>query len=241
MGRSAATGIRLSVIETGSGVPLLLLPGGPGLANYLLPLAELLDPPCRVILPDLRGTGGSEAVLPYEVSTFIADLERLRQELELSAWAVGGHSFGADLSLAYALEHPSTTTGVLSISGTGVQDDRQWHAAYEAGRAAGRDPDHLGETPFNAEVQRAGLASWRTYIKQSDLLRRIATLSIPVLAIHGSEDVRPRWPAEQVIQLLLDGRMVVVEGAGHWPWVTHPMQTQEAGGLFLQSLLHSAG
>lgn len=234
MGRSTASGIQLSVTETGTGAPLVLLPGGPGLANYLRPLAEVLAPHARIILPDPRGTGASEAVPPYEVSTCIADLERLRQELELPAWAVGGHSFGADLALAYALEHPSVITGVLSIAGTGVQDDRQWHAAYEAGRAAGRDPDHLDAMPFDADVHRAGLASWREYIKQPDLLRRLATLPTPVLAISGSEDVRPRWPMEQVVRLLPDGRMVVVDGAGHWPWVTHPTQTLEATGHFLR-------
>jgi proline iminopeptidase len=218
--------------------PLILLPGGPGLGNYLGPLAELVASDARTILPDPPAVGGSQ-VGPEAIVAMISELEGLRAEMSLRKWIVGGHSFGADLALAYALEHPDRVAGVLSISGTGVQDDRQWHAAYEAGRAAGRDPDHLDGIAFDADAHRTGLAAWRAYIKQPDLLRRIARLPVPFQAVYGSEDVRPNWPNEQLAGLVPDGRMTVIEGAGHWPWLTHPRETVAITRGFLERVLGS--
>ncbi len=77
--------------------------------------------------------------------------------------------------------------------------DRQWHAAYETGKATGRDPVPALDYPFNPEVNRAANTSWRTYIKHPMLLRRIAELRVPLLAVSGSEDVRPDWPVQQLV------------------------------------------
>jgi proline iminopeptidase len=208
----------------GQGPALVLLPGGPGLENYLKPLAELLAPHAQITLPDppaVRSIDPSQAT----IVAMTTELERLRADSGLTKWLVGGHSFGADLALAYALEHPDRTAGVLSICGTGVQDDRQWHAAYEAGRAEGRDPDHLDGIGFDADAHRLGLAAWRAYIKQPGLLARIGRLGAPLWAMYGSEDVRPRWPMDQVVALVSHGRMAVIDEAGHWPWLTHPRET----------------
>lgn len=208
----------------GRGPALVLLPGGPGLDNYLGPLAELLAPHARVILPD-PPSGGDGSPGPAVIVAMTAELDRLRADADLATWLVGGHSFGADLALAYALEHPDRTAGVLSICGTGVQDDRQWHAAYEAGRAEGRDPDYIDGICFDADAHRVCLAAWRAYIKQPDLLARIGRLPTELQAVYGSEDVRPRWPMDQLTALVPSGRMDVIDGAGHWPWLTHPRQT----------------
>jgi proline iminopeptidase len=208
----------------GRGPALLLLPGGPGLRNYLKPLADLLAPHTEVLLPDSPSLGASQPS-PAAIVAMTTELDQLRAESGLATWLVGGHSFGADLALAYALEHPDRTAGVLSICGTGVQDDRQWHAAYEAGRADGRDPDHLEGNGFDADAHRIGLAAWRAFIKQPDLLARIGGLTTPLWAVYGSEDVRPRWPMDQVVALVPHGRMEVIHGAGHWPWRTHPRET----------------
>ncbi|HYI67340.1 MAG TPA: alpha/beta fold hydrolase [Candidatus Limnocylindrales bacterium] len=203
---------------------LVLLPGGPGLENYLKPLADLLAPHTEVLLPDPPSVGARQPD-PATIVAMTTELDRLRADSGLARWLVAGHSFGADLALAYAMEHPDRTAGLLSICGTGVQDDRQWHAAYEAGRAEGRDPDHLDGIGFDADRHQLDLAAWRAYIKQPGLLARIGRLTTPLWAIYGSEDVRPRWPMDQIVALVPQGRMEVIHGAGHWPWLTHPGET----------------
>ncbi len=113
------------------------------------------------------------------------------------------------------LEYSDRARALIYISGTGVQDDRQWHTAYEAGRAAGQDPPPVFDYPFNPEVNRAVNTSWRSYIKHPLLLRRISDLHVPTLTLHGGKDIRPAWPIQQLANLLPNARYEAIEG-----WLT---------------------
>jgi proline iminopeptidase len=217
----AVNGAKLWVAEQGAGPPIVLCSGGAGLCDYLGPVAATVDDVAQVYRFDPRGCGRSSATPPYDMPTLLADLDALRSTMGHERWVVAGHSFGADLALAYALEHTARVRALVYISGTGVQDDRQWHAAYEAGRAAGRDPLPAFEYPFNPQVNQVANTSWREYIKHPLLLRRIGELRVPVLALYGSEDVRPSWPTQQLVHLLPNARYEVVEGAAHCLWLTH--------------------
>lgn len=230
-------GAEIWVAEQGTGVPCLLCPGGPGLADYLGPVAALIQDVSHVYRFDPRGCGRSSRDPPFDIETLSGDIEAIRLALGVGPWVVGGHSFGADLALAYALEHPDSVRGLLYISGTGLQDDRQWHEAYEAGRAAGRDPVPALPFVLEPDVHRAGLASWRSYLKQPQLLKRVSQLGVPTLAIHGGEDVRPMWPVEQVVHLLPDARLETIPAASHCQWLTHP---EELAGR-LRSFLTEVG
>jgi proline iminopeptidase len=207
-------------------------------SDYLEPLAELMSDVFESILIDLPGSGRSPAVDPPDLESLVAAIDEVRVTLGLERWLVGGHSFGADLALAYALERPRHTRAVLAISPTGVQDDRDWHRAYAAGRHSGRDQVPTSVFGVNREVHRAALASWRGYIKQPGLLRRLAELSVPYLAVLGSEDVRPSWPVVQIVALVPAGEVVGIQGAGHCPWWSHAAELREAIVRFVALRIH---
>ncbi|WP_210493117.1 alpha/beta fold hydrolase [Patulibacter sp. SYSU D01012] len=128
----AVPGARLWTATSGRGVPLVLCHGGPGLSDNLGPLAGLLDDVALVHRYDQRGGGRSSAAGPFDVATFVADLEALRTHWGHERWIVGGHSWGAVLALLYALEHPDRVLGVVSVSGTGVRWG--WQAATRTHR-----------------------------------------------------------------------------------------------------------
>ncbi len=67
----------------------------------------------------------------------IADLEAVRRALDIEAWIVLGHSLGSDLAVRYALDHPDRVRGVVGVAGHGLHRDREWSAAYEAGKKNG--------------------------------------------------------------------------------------------------------
>jgi proline iminopeptidase len=75
--------------------------------------------------------------------------------------------------------------------------------------------------PYNAEVNRIGNRDYKVYIKQRRLLRRLAELDTPMLAIAGGRDIRPHWPVEQLANLMPNARFELFEEAGHVPWFTH--------------------
>ncbi len=111
-------GGELSIVEIGSGHPLILLHGGPGLDHHefrpwLDPLAEQ---GFRLIFVDQRGQGLSPRVDPSTLSiqVFAQDVDRLARALELDSYALLGHSFGAIIALSHALERGSAGHYVIS-------------------------------------------------------------------------------------------------------------------------------
>ncbi|MCY1702853.1 MULTISPECIES: alpha/beta fold hydrolase [Deinococcus] len=200
----------------------MLLYGGPGCVNYLRPVADLL-PEWHCILPDPRAVGGSSGE-PQGVMGELADLESLRESLGLRSWSVLGHSWGADLGLAYALEYPGCVQRLVCLAGTGRHNDRDWSAAYQASK-------HLEaefRVEWNGAVGQALLTDWRQYVKQPTLLGRLARLKVSVTFLHMERDIRPPWFVRQLAELLPEGRFAELPGAGHYAWLTHGPQLQEA-------------
>lgn len=129
----------------GSATPLLVLHGGPGMPSYYLePLAGLAgDRP--VVLYDQLGCGRSDTpddASLWTVSRAVAEVDAVRRELALGRVHILGHSWGAFLALAYAMEFgDSVASLVLSsplVSVSGWMDD--------ASELVGRLPGPLRRT-----------------------------------------------------------------------------------------------
>lgn len=72
-------GVRLWTTVQGKGIPMVLCHGGPGGYDYLSAIADTVSDLCQVVRYDQRGSGRSQPVGPYDVSTFVDDLEGLRK------------------------------------------------------------------------------------------------------------------------------------------------------------------
>lgn len=95
------------------GKPVVFLHGGPGgglIPNY----RRYFNPEkWRIILLDQRGCGQSIPFAEIRENTtwdLVSDIEKLREHLSISKWAVFGGSWGSTLALAYAIKHPSACT-----------------------------------------------------------------------------------------------------------------------------------
>ena len=124
-------GARLWVASNGSGAPLVLCHGGPGLHDDLGDVAAMVDDIHTVYRWDQRGSGRSSPVGPYTIARFVADLDALRRHYGHERWIVGGHSWGANLALFYTLAHPEHVQALLYLSGTGLAWPK-WKGAYRA-------------------------------------------------------------------------------------------------------------
>ena len=83
---------------------------------------------------------------------------------------------------------------------------------------------------------RAGNASWREFIKRPMLPRRIVDLMLPTLVVHGSEDIRPSWPAHQIANLMPNARFELIEGAEHHLEPTRPDDLRQRLRSFLRDV-----
>ncbi|MDQ3656726.1 MAG: alpha/beta hydrolase [Chloroflexota bacterium] len=226
---------RMWVSDEGTGQPVVLCNGGPGCGDYLQPVASMMSDLARVIRFEPRGCGRSEPGGPYGLATSLADLDAIRESFGFERWIMGGHSAGAFLALAYCLEYHERVAGVLYLSGAGIQNDRQWHTAYQEGKEAGRELAIEEQFLPNREVNRIGNESARAFCREPRLLRRIADIDTPFLAVQGSDDIRPNWPVEQLVHLIPGARIQIIDGAGHNLWLTHPAEVREAMRPFVQA------
>jgi proline iminopeptidase len=133
-------GATLWTARQGSGPPVVLLHGGPGLWDYLGPVAEMIDGLATVYRYDQRACGRSSGGPPYTLDEAVADLEALRGHWGQERWILLGHSWGATLGLAYALAHPEHTLALIYMSGTGIYAN--WREEFHANRQARTSPEH---------------------------------------------------------------------------------------------------
>ena len=133
-----ANGVSLWTETQGIGPPVVLCHGGPGIYDYLEPVAAMIDDLATVHRYDQRGCGRSQDSLPYDIATFVADLDALRAHWGYGSWTVIGHSWGATLALMYAIRRPKRVSRLGYLSGTGI--DPAWHGEYRRNREAKLSP-----------------------------------------------------------------------------------------------------
>jgi proline iminopeptidase len=210
-------------VVKGVGIPVFLCNGGPGSPDYLGPVADMIDDVARVIRFEQRGCGRSEHKPPYDLTTCLSDIENIRTYYSIDEWVIGGHSWGANLALAYALTYPQRVSGIIYMAGNGIQHDREWSEAYKKAREEKGEqmPDNI--PPGNDEVNKEGNDSWYKFIKKPELLKEISELDIPALFISGRFDIRPSWPAEQIARLMPDASFTNID-AEHYIWLFQPDQ-----------------
>lgn len=111
------TGVRIHLLEKGSGPPVVLIHGTGINAAFFLPLLTQLEG-IRAIVPDRPGQGLSDRIdFPRHryFETAIAWVDRLLDALELNAVVLLGHSAGGVWALRYALAHPDRVTRLVLI------------------------------------------------------------------------------------------------------------------------------
>jgi pimeloyl-ACP methyl ester carboxylesterase len=110
-----AGGLRVHVAEAGQGDPVLLLHGWPQHWFMWRGVIERLAPQFRLIAPDLRGFGWTEAPGEgYHPDTFAEDQIALLDALEIETAKVIGHDWGGYTSLLMGVRHPDRIERVLA-------------------------------------------------------------------------------------------------------------------------------
>jgi proline iminopeptidase len=226
--RVGVNGTSLWLAAEGNGPPMVLIHGGPGASSdYLLPVSAMLADVARVYRYDQRGCGRSDRAGPYDVLTAVDDLEAIREHLQHETWTLLGHSYGALLSLAYAVKYPQRVRGLIYACGTGI--DNTWKAEYRRNRdRSPAEPLPDFGFPGNEEVNRVGNAAIETFLAAADLEHRLPRILTPGVVIHGEADLRPQWAAERVAWLLPNARFLAIANAPHYIWLTHAAEFREA-------------
>ncbi len=166
------------------GRPVLFLHGGPG-AGAGAVHRRFFDPHhWRIIIFDQRGAGRSRPLGGLDANTtphLVADIEVLRDYLDIDRWLLFGGSWGSTLALAYAQAHCARVIGlVLRGVFLGRKSEVDWflhglaavfpeaHAAFVGHLAPAERRDVLGAylmrlTHTDPAVQMAAARAWSVY------------------------------------------------------------------------------
>lgn len=177
-----------------SGIPLLVVHGGPGAPHdYLEPLAALADER-PVIFYDQLGCGNSdkpEDASLWVIERFVEEIRRLRDALKLRRLHVLGQSWGSSLAIEYMLTKQPAGVMSMVLSAPLVSASR-WIEDQKA--YLSELPDDVQEVIRNAEAsgafqsaqyQHAMMQYYKRHVCRLDrwpecLNRTLAKLAYPV-------------------------------------------------------------
>jgi pimeloyl-ACP methyl ester carboxylesterase len=113
-GYAEVNGTRLHYLVGGQGSPVVLLHGYAETGHMWSPLMPLLARRHSVIVPDLRGAGGSDRPPGgYDKVNMAKDVHELTTALGFGRVAVVGHDIGLMVAYAYAAQFPEDTERVV--------------------------------------------------------------------------------------------------------------------------------
>lgn len=115
-GLKEINGTQLYIKVIGSGEPLLIVHGGPGLNHqYFLPFLEPLARKYQLIFYDQRSTGASQLDVKanMNIKTFVEDMEGIRIAFGYDKINILAHSWGSIPAAAYMIAHPEHVQSMI--------------------------------------------------------------------------------------------------------------------------------
>lgn len=110
--------LRMSIMEAGrSGPAVVLLHGFPQSSRLWLPVAARLAGRARVVAPDMRGAGETDApVGGYDSTSVSRDVLGLLDELRVDRAVLVAHDWSALVGFDLCLAHPERFSGYVAIA-----------------------------------------------------------------------------------------------------------------------------
>jgi 3-oxoadipate enol-lactonase/4-carboxymuconolactone decarboxylase len=231
----------LAVVDFGGPAdgPLILL--GPSLGTSAATLwggvADRLVEHARLVAWDLPGHGRSAPAEAFTIADVAAAVLAIADGLGAETFHYAGDSVGGAVGLQLALDAPHrVSTATLMCTGAVIGTPDGWRDRAATVRAEGISPmvdaapgrwfapallkrrpgvvamlvDGLGRThPESYAKTCEALATF-------DVVRRLAEITTPILAVAGRDDVpTPPESLQRIASGVVDGELVVLDGVGH--------------------------
>lgn len=241
--------VKLQYLRQGSGTPLVLLHGFPLDHGIWAPVVPLLENDFELLLPDLRGFGGSISnTAEYSLSDMADDVIQLLDHLGIEKAVIAGHSMGGYIALACAKSY-SDRLLELGLIATQALPDTPDHKKSRYQTVA--QIEELGVEPLvenmaeklssDASLRevlsnlirhqpKAGvLCALKALAERPDQTLTLKLLQKPVLIVHGDADLLiPVDRAREMKDLKPNSILVVIPKAGHMPMMENPAEIAAA-------------
>jgi pimeloyl-ACP methyl ester carboxylesterase len=241
-------GGRIAYDLAGAGPLIIAAPGmGDLRAVYRFMIPALVEAGYRVAAMDLRGHGDSDATFPsYDDAAAGSDMIALATRLGPPAVLIG-NSMAGGAAVWAAAEAPDLVAGLVLIDPFVRNTDigfwkmlafragllRPWGpavwSAYYAGSYPGRPPADLAghRARIREGLRRPG--HWRAFVATTHTSHlpaeaRLGQVHARTLVVMGNKDHDFADPEAEarLVAGRLNGRTVIVQGAGHYPQAEYP-------------------
>lgn len=238
--RTAVNGIQVAYTDAGGGAPLLFVHGFPLSRGSWSKQVEAFKTSYRVIAPDLRGLGESEATAgPVPMIRFADDLHALLQHLGTGPAILVGHSMGGYVALAFAKAYAQDLRALVLVGTKAGADTPEGAAARRATaekvRAQGSSvvveamaPKMLSAGNTDAAMA-AAVRGFMTRSKPEGVIGALLGMAerpdagawlgeirVPTLVIAGGDDALiPPVESETLAKGIRGARLKLIPNAGH--------------------------
>jgi 3-oxoadipate enol-lactonase len=194
----------------------------------------------RLLLYDCRGMWQSEHPPgPYSMEMHADDLAGLLDALDIDAAHIGGTSYGAEISLIFALKYPQRTKSLMVTSAVSHVEpllhgfieiwngaaqahdsERLFHAVYpltfsDAWIAANQDMLNQARARYKL-LDFAAFSALLMSFSQLNITSELPKITAPTLVVVGEEDIlKPRHYSEIIAKEIPNAEFAVIPGAGH--------------------------
>ena len=260
--RKVVRGIEMTYEDVGSGPSVVLLHGYPFNRSMWADQMAELKKHHRVIVPDLRGHGGSAVSQAASMQTMATDVASLLETLNISRATIGGLSMGGYVALAFYRLFPLRVRSLV-LADTRAQADtdegkqnreQQAEKALREGMEGIADgllpkllaPETVTKHPeivkrlrgMMAETNPEGAAAaLRGMAGRQDQTSFLSRIIAPTLILVGSEDAITPVADSQLMHREIGGsRLKIIEGAGHVSNLERPEEFNAALVKFLNDV-----
>ena len=233
-----ANGLTLRAVELGDpkAPPLLLIHGFTDTSRSWSTLAPLLGRH-RLIIPDLRGHGGSDKpACCYAIGDLAHDVRLLMDAMKIGRAHIVGHSLGSIVAQRLAADHPERVNRLVLIGSTGLpavaRGDWLWTNIMSLRDPIDRDSAFIrewvsGATPVDPQLLEAvrpetvatPLHVWKGVARELAVTatgRLAADIAAPTLILWGDKDSAFGQDAQAELRRQLPGaRFLAFPGQGH--------------------------
>jgi pimeloyl-ACP methyl ester carboxylesterase len=249
-----ADGVPLSVVVTGDGDPLLLIPGlGAGRSAFTVIVPDLARTH-QVITFDPRGIGESEGSANTTLTAMALDAVAVLDAAGVSTAAVFGASMGGLVAQHMVVDHPARVADLILAATSpggdhGVEPRPEDHAAL-LGKGARTPEDayriactvlyskqfqrahpefieaQIRERALHPVRPRVFSAQFNAMWQPDDSFARLAGVAIPALVLHGTEDVVIPFENARILAGQIPGAVLrPFDGCGHLFFHERPAET----------------
>ena len=232
------SGARVSYLEEGDGLPLVLIHGVGMNADTWFLQTEQLSRYFRVIAVDMPGHGQSTGFShPATLKDYVEWLASFLQARKEQRFAIAGHSMGALITAGIAIDYPQLVSHAVVISGVYKRDEAARKAVLQRAKELAQGDvrldaplerwfdDSAADSPLRnrvgtwlQQVDRHGYARAYQAFATGDRVYsdRWNEMDCPVLVMTGEKDSNsnPQMTAAMA-DAARSGKAVIVENARH--------------------------